>query len=91
MGKSAPARAALDAFFRIDDVGHPDLAGDGLHRALPHTLAAALAQLRIDVELLLPAVAVRAVLLHHMGQIFVPKIFQGASLYIFPIIASIKS
>ena len=43
-------------------------------KAVPLALAAAAAQRGIDLQMTLAAVAVRAVLIDHMGQIFVAEI-----------------
>ena len=44
-----PAGAAVDTLLVVDDVRHTRLAADGLHGTVPRTLAAALAQIGLDL------------------------------------------
>ena len=77
-GTCAPARAAVDAFFRVDGVRHADLTVDGADGTVAQALAAALAQLRIDLQMALAAVADGAVVIDDMGQILLAEVAQRA-------------
>ena len=68
----------MDTLGGVDDVGHADLAGNGVHGTVPGALAAALAQLGDDLQMALAAIADGTVVVHHMGQILVPEVAQGA-------------
>ena len=70
--------AAVDALLRIDDVDLLGRAGDGLHGAVLPALAAALAFLRVDGGVGFFLVADGTVVVHYMGQIFIPEILQRA-------------
>jgi len=54
-------------------VRHADLAADGLHGTLTLTLAAALAQIGVDPQFLLAAVADGTVLVHNVRKIFIAE------------------
>lgn len=74
------ACAALDALMGVDDMGLLHRTGNSSHRTQSGALGAAAAELRIDLQghqgL---ALAGRTLFVHHMGQVFVAEVFQGAA------------
>jgi hypothetical protein len=68
----------VDAFFIVDDIRRAGLAGNSLHGTVPGALAAALAQLGLNFQAALAAVAHGAVVVYHMVEIFLPEVAQGA-------------
>ena len=75
-GTRAPACAAMDALLVVDGIRHAGLAGDGLHGTVLGALAAALTQIRLDLQPPSASVAYRTVVIHHMVQIVLPEMPQ---------------
>lgn len=68
----------MDALFIIDDIRRAGVTGNGLHGAVAGALAAALAQICLNFQTTLAAVAHGAVVVYHMVQVFLPEVAQGA-------------
>ena len=74
----AHAQAAVDALVLVDGVRAFDGAGDSIHRAVAGAESAALALVGINLKVdEVAAYSGRAALLHHMGDILIPEVFQG--------------